>query len=94
VEEEAAAGCALAGVHIGATFGQAESHELICFRGTSLGTDEYMIELNRHKLFLAFSSYRPTDNADLSPKVCILQTGSSLEAIADSSILARAASFG
>jgi hypothetical protein len=53
--EEAAVGSALAEVHIGSTFSQAESHELICFRCANLGTDAHMIELDRHKLSLAYS---------------------------------------
>jgi hypothetical protein len=56
-EEEATIGGALPGMRIGCSFGQAESHELICFRRTNRGTDEHVIERNRHELSLAYSTY-------------------------------------
>jgi hypothetical protein len=61
VEEEGAVCYALTGVNVGGAFHQTETLELVCSRCANLGTDQHMIEFNRHKLPLSYSSYRPTD---------------------------------
>ena len=66
-------------MHIGGTFHQAESHELIRFRCTNLGTDEYMIELNAaHKLTLYPIARMAQPTTRPIPRARILQIGSSL----------------